>query len=320
MIARCRLARVVSIARALLVVVAASFAHPFGTRSAAAQTQYGMLVLELPASARALAMGDAFLLGSTDADALHSAPAFGGSLRGFSAGLGWWDEDAVLLALAAGGEWWGGALGGALRSLEYESATPGYVDPLTAEPVLGAEGPVRISERVASLAYAHRLWLLDASVTAKLLAVRAAGEAAHGVAFDVAIGRAFGPVRVALAGRHLGRALDVGVAQLTLPARASLSVATSRSVPIGPLDLAAAATLGLREDGSVLPAGGVELGYWPIPGRTFFARGGLRRVDTGVPFTFGAGFSGDQLSIDWAFAPYDEAPTDGAHYVTVRLR
>lgn len=289
--------------------------------AAQAQDRYGMLVLELPASARALALGDAFPLGAEDADALLYAPAFAGTLRGFSAGLGWWSSSAMALSLAGAGEWWGGALGGALQTLDYEAAVVGYDDPAVAESQLGADAPVRITERAASLGYAHRIWKLDVSAAAKLLETRAGGGSARGVAFDVAVGRALGPVRLVLAGRHLGPALELDDVELTLPARASLTAATTRPAPLGPLDIGAAATVAVREDGTVLPGAGVEVGYWPVVGRTFLLRAGVRRAEGALtPFTLGAGFAGDRIALDWAYAPYDDAPASGAHRISVRLR
>lgn len=288
---------------------------------ARAQERYGMLVLELPASARAAAFGDALPPGIEDADALHYAPAFGDALSGFSVGLGWWSETAVSLSLAAGAEWWGGALGGSVQTLDYEAAVVGYDNLFGAESLLGADGPVRVSERVASLGYAHTVWKLDTSVTAKLLELRAAGDVAHGVAVDVAVGKEVGPVRLALAGRHLGPALGLDAGEFTLPARATVSATTERSIPLGPIDFAATTSLSVREDGEVLPAGGVEVAYWPIAGRTFFARFGLQRADAARRlFTFGAGFSGDAIAIDWAYVPYEGGAVDGAHRVSVRLR
>lgn len=286
-----------------------------------AQQRYGMLVLELPGSARAAAFGDAFPPGVQDADALHYGPAFDGSLRGFSAGFGWWSEEAVSLSLAAGGEWWGGALGGSVQSLDYESSAAGYSSAFDAESALGADAPLQVSERVASLAYARTVWELEASVTAKVLELRTGGDVGYGAAVDVAVGRELGPVRLALAGRHLGPALEVSDVEFTLPARVTLSATTERSIPLGPLDLAATTSVSVREDGEILPAGGVEIAYWPIAGRTFFARFGLQRADAARRlFTFGAGFSGDQIGLDWAYVPYEDGAVDGAHRVSVRLR
>lgn len=287
--------------------------------AAEAQRPYGMRVLELPSSARALSLGGALSLWGTDADALFHAPAFGSLLGGFSLGGAWWSEDAMALSISGGGEWYGGALAAGLQTLEYEGDV-GYDHPVAAEAALGGAGAQRVSERVATIGFAHRIWKLEVSVAAKLLDLRADDVNMRGPAFDVAVGRAVGPVRLVLAGQHLGPALEDDDLRFTLPARASLSAAT-RTLPLGPLDVGAAATVAVREDGTFLPGGGLEIGYWPVVGRTFFLRGGLRGVEGGaLPFTLGAGFAGDDIALDYAYAPYEDSPTSRVHRLTVRLR
>lgn len=281
--------------------------------------EYGMLVLELPASARALSLGNAFAVGTVDSDALFYAPAFSSALRGFSLGAGWWSPDAMALSVSGAGEWWGGALAAGLQVLDYEGA-PAYDDLRAAEAMLGGPAATRVSERVGTLGYARRIWKLEVSVAAKLLDLRADGASVRGPAFDVAVGRAVGPVRLVLAGQHLGPALEGDGLELTLPSRGSVSAAT-RPVPVGPLDVSAAATVAVREDGTVLSGGGVEIGYWPVVGRTFLLRAGLRDPEGGTtPFTLGAGFAGDRIALDYAYAPYEDSPTSRVHRFAVRLR
>jgi hypothetical protein len=54
-------------------------------------------------------------------------------------------------------------------------------------------------------------------------------------------------------------------------------------------------------DGDFVPAAGLEMSYWPVSGRTFSLRLGVRRADDGVqPWTAGAGFAGDRLILDYA--------------------
>lgn len=286
---------------------------------AQAQEGYGMRVLELPASTRALGLGGAFPLHAADSDALFHAPAFAGTLRGFALGGAWWSPEAMALSLSGGGEWWGGALAAGLQTLDYEG-DGAHDAPSEAETSLGGAGAERVSERVATVGYARRIWVLDVSLAAKLLDLRAGDASMRGPAFDIAVGRAVGPVRLVLTGEHLGPALEEGARRLTLPMRASLSGAT-RSYPLGPIDIGAAATMAVREDGMVLPGGGIEVGYWPVVGRTFQVRAGLRRSDGGLtPFTLGAGFSGDNLAIDYAYAPYEDSPTSRVHRFSVKLR
>jgi hypothetical protein len=288
--------------------------------AAEAQEPHGMLVLEVPASTRAFALGGAFPLASSDADALFHAPAFSSTLRGFALGGGWWSSRAMSLSLSGGAEWWGGALSAGLQTLEYEAGDVAHGNPTAAEALLGAGGAQRISERVATLGYAHRIWKLEVSVAAKLLDLRAGDASVQGPAFDVAVGRAVGPVRLVVAGQHLGPALEEDGRDLALPARASLTGAT-RSFPIGPLDIGAAATVAVREDGTVLPGGGIEVGYWPVVGRTFLLRAGVRGAEGGAtPCTLGFGFAGDEIALDYAYAPYEDSPTSRVHRLSVRLR
>lgn len=278
-----------------------------------------MRVLELPASTRALGLGGAFPLHAADSDALFHAPAFHSTLRGFALGGAWWSPEAMALSLSAGREWWGGALAAGLQTLDYEG-DPGYDEPGPAETSLGGDGVERVSERVATIGYARRIWELDVSLAARVLDLRAGDASMRGPAFDVAVGRAVGPVRLVVAGQHLGPALEDGARRLALPLRASLS-GTTRTYPLGPIDIGAAATVAVREDGMVLPGGGIEIGYWPVVGRTFQVRAGLRGAEGGVtPLTLGAGFSGDNLAIDYAYAPYEDSPTSRVHRVSVRLR
>lgn len=288
--------------------------------SASGQERYGMRLLELPASARALALGNAFPGGPADSDALFHAPAFSSTLRGFALGGAWWSPEAMALSVSGAGEWWGGALAAGLQTLEYQGDVA-YGDPRAAEALLGAAGAQRVSERVATIGYAHRVWKLELSVAAKLLDLRAGGASVRGPAFDVGIGRAVGPVRLVVAGQHLGPRLQGDALDLALPARASLSAATARTVAVGPLDLSAAATVAVREDGTVLPGGGIEIGYWPVVGRTFLLRAGLRDPEGGTtPFTLGAGFAGDRIALDYAYAPYEDSPTSRVHRFAIRLR
>ncbi len=167
-----------------------------------------MLLLELPASARALALGNAFPGGPADSDALFHAPAFSSTLRGFALGGAWWSPEAMALSVSGAGEWWGGALAAGLQTLEYQGDVA-YDDPRAAEALLGATGAQRISERVATIGYAHRVWKLELSVAAKLLDLRAGAASVRGPAFDVGVGRAVGPVRLVVAGQHLGPRLQV---------------------------------------------------------------------------------------------------------------
>ena len=118
------------------------------------------------------------------------------------------------------------------------------------------------------------------------------------------------------AGRALGR---FGIVPISL-SEDSLLAAASRQAQVGPLDVSLALSVSHWEDGTVVPGGGAEISYWPVPGRTFFARIGGRYVDDSDirPLTLGAGFSADQISIDYAFGDFDGG--DAVHRFGIRLR
>jgi hypothetical protein len=84
-----------------------------------------------------------------------------------------------------------------------------------------------------------------------------------------------------------------------MPLRSTIGVATSR--PWGELDVVATAAVSMIRADFVSPSGGVELGYSWLDGYSVAVRAGARRPFPGeTPFTAGAGFNMDRLSIDYA--------------------
>jgi hypothetical protein len=66
---------------------------------------------------------------------------------------------------------------------------------------------------------------------------------------------------------------------------------------------------------------GLEVGYWPVNGRTFVGRVGYRyRSDdfTACPLTFGAAFLGDNISLEYAYQGFDDG--DPSHRFSVGWR
>jgi hypothetical protein len=88
---------------------------------------------------------------------------------------------------------------------------------------------------------------------------------------------------------------------------------------VGAVDVLPAVTLRYELDGDVVPAAGVEVSYWPVSGRTFSLRLGVRRPDDGMrPFTAGLGFTGDRVVIDYGVALLEQDRF--AHRFGLRLR
>lgn len=283
-----------------------------GAPAGAQETRSLPVLPTLPASTRALALGGAFPIGITDSDALFYNPAFADRLRGASLGVQWAGDQTTLYTLSAGTDWFGGAVGFGLMAVDYPSASA--FDSTT----LALWAPGTTSERAALLGYSRKLLGVPLAVTGKLLEQRTPGERNATAAVDIATGRQLGFLAVGVSVQNLGPGMEVGGRDYDLPLRAALNLGTVGATPMGPLDLAAAAQLAWTRHGELVPAGGLELSYWPINGRTFFLRlGGRRTVAGEKPYTLGAGFSGDKLSIDYAWAPEDGG---NMHRVGVRWR
>jgi hypothetical protein len=89
----------------------------------------------------------------------------------------------------------------------------------------------------------------------------------------------------------------------------------------GPLDLAFSGAVGYRAGGDVIPSAGAEVAYWPVQGRTFILRLGLRDLpveQSGSSFTFGGGFRGDELVLDYAYERF--ASGNPSHRLTIGWR
>ena len=270
------------------------------------------LLPELPASTRALALGGAFPLGFTDSDALFYNPAFAERLRGASLGVQWAGSETTLYTLSAATEFLGGAAVFGLMAVDYPGPAP------FDSSVLALWAPVSTSERAALLGYSRKLLGVPLAVTGKLLEQRTTGERNATAAADIGTGTQLGFLALGLTVQNIGPGMIVGGRAYDLPLRAALNAGTIGATPVGPLDLSAAAQVAWTRHGEVVPAGGLEVSYWPVSGRTFFLRLGGRRARAGEkPVTLGAGFSGDRLSIDWAWAPQDEG---NMHRLGVRWR
>ncbi|MGH7505459.1 MAG: hypothetical protein ACRELX_07395, partial [Longimicrobiales bacterium] len=179
--------------------------------------------------------------------------------------------------------------------------------------------PVQHSERVAAVAYTRRIKGVRVGITGKAVEQQSEGERETTLAIDVSTGHVFGPVAVGLAVQNIGPTADVGIVVVDSPIRATLAAAATRAAAVGPLDVLPAASLSRLPDGTFVPAAGVEVGYWPIQGRTFIARAGIRKPagEALNPFTLGAGFQGDRIALDWAWASFDDGAT---HRISIRWR
>ncbi len=274
------------------------------------------LVLELPASTRALALGDAYMMDAGDADALFYHPALLASAEGFGVDIQTWGEASVVSAVAAT-PWYGGGVALGLQVMQY--GLPASGEPPPGRDHLFQPGEVPASERVVSLGFGRAMGDFQWGVTGKLAEERVGNSRDAFTLLDIGVAHGLGPFQVGLTYQGLSAGGDDE--GWSRPARLTLA-AGHYGEPIGIFDLGGAAAVSRRVDGEVLMGVGLEVGYWPVTGRTFLGRVGVQRVPEGEgsPLSFGLAFWGDTIALEWAFRPFGGDVDGGTHSFGLRWR
>lgn len=309
----------------------------------------GPSILKLRASTRAHALGSAFWPGSGHAVFHHPALI---QSQGFDLSAGsvyGRDEDdgrehdsrdrdrddryhhpdeALYAALSVGEEWMGGSVSVGMAILHHGSSpdfdigrerdlTPAERDRLAAAARLRRTS----TEFVGVVGYTREsVFGIDLGAAAKVVGQSAGGYGDRVGALDLGVSRGFGRVTAALTVQNLGPDLELAGRPVPLPRRLVLGAGTRGRTPVGPLDIGAAAQVAYERGGEIVPGGGVEIAYWPIQRRVFIVRLGAVRVveGDGLPVTFGAGFEGDRIRVDYGFSERD--PVVGPHRIGVSIR
>ena len=276
--------------------------------------------LELPLSTRAMALGDAYMMTAGHADAIFYHPALLVDAGGFGLDHERWGDQGRASAVSAATKWWGGAVGVGLVAAQYAAPGPGPRALPGGQDHLLDPGAVTVSEQIAVLGYAREVLGLKAGVAGKVVEERLGGFRDASAAVDLSVAVELGRATVGLTAQNLGVDLTFGDDDAALPTRITLG-GGGYGVPAGPLDLGLTGAVSRYADGSYVPALGVELGWWPVIGRTFVARAGVRRVPHGdaSPFSFGLAFWGDDLVLEWAYQPFT-GRDEGAHRFGVRWK
>ena len=269
---------------------------------------YRALVLQAPASVEAAAYGNAPDLRGGGADLLFYAPALIGRASGTTASLHRYGSEGLLATLASTGSVGLGDFAMGLRHMRYGGAGTAVLPDLQSA-AFGDGGPV--TEFAVSLGYARTLFGgIDAGVVARYFELHFLHELQdRALAVDLGVVREFGPALVSLALRNLGSDLEgrpIADDRAGIPTQLAVGV-TTETFEVGALDMFLTSQLARRRDGQLIPAGGVEVSYWPVQGYTFRLRAGLERVveDKRSPFTFGLAFTGDALTLEYAFQAFD---------------
>lgn len=305
----------------LLLLVAGSSLLPAAGRAQSLRSA-GPPILELPYGTRALALGSAFPVGGRDSDAVFGHPGLLNNAIGMTGAVQFWGRGGTLAQLSAGTEWWGGGAALGVRALAYGVGSGNFRLLPEDEGLLRGRGrPDGAAEVQVTGGYGRVVKGTRFGATATLLQVQAAGNRDVSGALGVGAARTLGPVVLSLAALNLGPGVSAAGASLDLAREVTLAASPVRARPSGPLDLNAAAKVSLLEDNTVAVGAGVELSWWPVQGRTFSLRGGVRSLPGGssaLPWTAGAGFQGDRLGIDYALVPFDSGVP--AHRIGVHVR
>ncbi len=300
----CHDRRVVLSAAILVLAMLASRNEPLRAQDAnGADPVPGPLILELSSSTRAMGLGGAFWAGEGANAVLHhpaliAGEGFGGSRSRIGG--------ATHLALSGSRAWFGGTVAAGVSFLEYgTSAESPLALPRDAAVLIGG-GHTSASEYVAALGFADELFSVDVGVAAKLIGQRLGGLGGNTVAVDLGVAKSIGRVVTALTVQNLGRGLRLGRHEVPLARRVVVGAGTAGRAPVGPLDIGGAFQVAREGDGEIVPGAGLEVAWWPVQRRVFIVRiGAVRVVDEhSSPFTFGFGFEGDRIRIDYAHREY----------------
>jgi hypothetical protein len=289
---------------AILGAVAPTAAVAQGGRSAA-------IVLELPASTRALALGGAYVaIGADDAALFYNAAQLA-TLDGRAASLSVqpYIEGSTLGAASAAFQLGPGTLGIGLQVLSYGSIDE-YVCDVATQCERGAPTGRTVSANdVAALVGYGMSWrLVRLGVAAKYVR-QSLADASGGVpAFDV--GAAIDVWRGATVGvsvQNLGPDLETGSTSAPLPRFLRLGA----SLPwrgIGPFDVLGTFEVAQQREGDFLPLGGAEITWTSSNGLAFSARvGALAQNATAATsrIAFGGGVRARQFALDYAYQSFD---------------
>jgi len=302
--------------RACPAVLVVALLAPAASRAQA--RGYGPMVLQLPASTRAIGFGNAYVA-VREPEAVFYNPANSGGRNVVAVSAERYGSEAVAGAFASSYSFGPIGVGIGAQLVDYHVAAAGYPDLAPNGAQLTRGGPLAASSAVGALGLAAAFKGVRWGVAAKVAQDRAASVRDGVLLADVGAAKEFGPASVGLSVQNLGTSPRLLGTSAALPTRATLGVAGG-GLPIGPFDFATSAAVSVRRGGRVSPAGGVELGYMPIDGVTFAGRLGARLPEKGAeaPITLGATFSFDRVSIDYGFEPYQGKGS--GHRVGLRLR
>jgi len=299
---------------AILAAIAACLISP---RAQAQASGSSVPLLELPASTRALALGNAFVAAGNDEASIFYNPAQLATVPKLSAGLSvqqWFLGQTVAAAAAAVHAFHGTAAIG-LQVLDYGSSERSFDDGGGLGEPTGAE--ISAGDYVASIAYAVSISKLRVGATGKYVNQRLVDESGGTGALDVGAALDVKGATLAASLQNVGGEISLAGDRRSLPRLVRVGAA----IPVhgvGPVDLLGTIEL-THMDGETKPFGGVEVEYQAPGGVTILGRVGALDRPTGAdisPVAFGGGVRALHFALDYA---YEGSAVFGAmHRVGVR--
>lgn len=289
---------------ATLGVLASSVSHAQGGQTSA-------LVLELPSSTRALALGGAYVAAGVDDAALFYNPSQLATLEGRAASMSVqpYIEGSTLGAISGAFQLGPGTVGIGVQVLSYGSIDEFICDETTGCERGDATGRTVSANEVAALVGYGMTWrmlriggaakyvrqsLADASGGAPALDVGAAIDVWRGATIGVSIQNVGPELKTAGSSAPLPRLLRVGA---SLPWRG-----------VGPFDVLGTVEVAQHRDGDPLALGGAEVTWTSANGLAFSGRvGALARGENSATsrMSFGGGVRARHFALDYAYQSFD---------------
>lgn len=283
----------------------------------------------LPASTRAMALGDSYVLNSGKADVLFYHPALLARATGFGGSLQRWGSASSAASMSGAFEFLGGTLGIGLRTLQYATESEDELHAPLGQDHHFRPGGERSYERTASIGYGRELLgALSLGLAIDLLEIRLESLQQNIMLIDFGISADLGPIGVGLTAHDIGNKPFHDVPDEPFedfgprPSRIVLGAGTYGQ-EVGIFDVGFAANAGVDSQDSLTYGAGAEIGYYPVRGRTFVLRIGLQNVPQNSEmssFTTGFAFWLDDFILEWAFRPVSSAPERGSHRFGISWR
>ena len=274
-----------------------------------AAAQSAGIVLQLPASARAAALGNAYSASGRDDAVIFYNPAqlavAVGAGRSASASVQRYVAESNVAALSGAMRIGPGRVGLGLQLLDYGSEPEIVPDP-TYGGERGAETGSRYSatDFVASVGYGVSLGRLRGGVTGKLIRQQLAGLSGSTGALDVGVALDVAGGTVAAVMQNSGGILTLGSSAMSLP----LVYRGSASLPpiaLGRARMIEMVELSQQRGGDLVPSAGAEIGMRAGDGVELAARVGLaprRDAESSTSrITLGGGISTGRFALDYGY-------------------